>query len=84
MTLIECLADPRVLSGEMWFRPVGDLYAYTVDCWRCGDARGDPEVKRVPSARGGESWLTNQVKALVGEWEIVSPAAVNEGLEALR
>lgn len=83
MTLLECLTDPRVLSGELWFRPVGDMYAYAVDCWRCGELRGDPEIKRVPTARGGESWLTNQVALLTGEWEIVSPDVVNDGLASI-
>ena len=68
MSVAECMADPRVLSGEMWARPVGArMHAYTVR---------DNRVELVPGLRGGTSRLSFAPAELSGPWELVDPDAV--------
>lgn len=70
MTLIDCLKDPRVIAGDRWFRPVGDIgQAF---CVREG------YTERVPNDRGGIPMMTWSVRKLAGEWEIVSSDTVIE------
>jgi len=73
VTIIEALTDPRVLSGDMWARPVG---------WK-GQAVGiytGSTLNRYhvyPSLFPSTSHWTPYVSDFTADWEIVSPDAVN-------
>lgn len=63
--------DEAILrSGEDWFRPVS---------WRRGGQAfclKDGKTQIVPGNRGGDTYMTPDVDALTGEWEIVTPDTV--------
>lgn len=57
-------------GADRWFRPAtwsgtGEAFAIT-----------DGMTKLVPSARGGQVWMTCRVVELMGDWEIVTPDVV--------
>lgn len=70
MTLIDAL---KQLTTETWIRPVS---------WRKrGQAftlRDDATIM-VPDSHGGTPYMTNQVSALVDDWEVVEPYTVLHG-----
>lgn len=72
MPLHEVLALPKVLSGELWLRPVrwkGYRQAFVLK---------NGQVYAVPGPRGGSLGITSYVEELAGAWEAVSADTVLE------
>lgn len=69
MTLLECLDDARVLSGEKWFRPIG---------WReTGEAlRVQGDHITVATEEGPAVMLLDRVDVVTGRWDIIDRASV--------
>ena len=68
------LVDAMKLVGDddsVWFRPVSWRGAGQAFCITNGS------VYRVPSLRGGDLYMTTEVAALIGPWEVVEPYVVN-------
>lgn len=69
MVLLEVLRRPDVVSGEMWFRPVG--YRGSRVAYRVEDGR-----VLLAGAAGTRPALFPVLEDLLGEWEAVSPVDV--------
>lgn len=76
MKLHEVLVLPGVVSGDLWFRPVGWLPG-----WGCAYFVNDGHCEEVSDDGENRYGITTNASVLAGEWEAVTPDHVLGGVK---